>query len=943
MRKRYGLPFKGYMSSLPRHMVPDDYLAEGYNFDYAAKDGSFSVRYGSRMLTSAMLEQAGATIRPRRVVPFTSTSPTDGEETFGVLYGGSFGCFAVRSTGTAQNATPDDFVVGYEFGSGGCYPSQANMIPLLANGAYTRLRTAAERALLAEGSANCVEVGDWLYFPSYDAIPHRWNKKFVGAQSLGAGDFCKILPAGNVPPLSPPKIDSGTSWSTGDGPWEGGKYFYVSAVYEFEDGTYSQPFIPRPVTSDLSSGLGLVAIPGAAGTTHKSVSMTLYPTSNLVRKIHVLATPIADTPDELKILDLQVWFTVDHNLSVYSLSSPSGVTVTAYDFNLLPDPRIVRFDRTWMPPCKFMWTGDQRTWAGYNNGYRGGILISTEFGSTDDYASAGGVFEIGLSGTTVTLYGDPALGGTNDTISLTGLTMQQLCDKINSNTAGTTPDYRWTAQLVPGTDPNMSAEALLDNAGDNTSDSAAGKMRAFGNAFPAVLWLNDTVTGAAPINKRRVFYTEGGPGLGGMSGASWIAGNYRDVADQHGDFVAGGSTPNGQVCAYSRGIAVLRNTRDNRTGLDQDYYFTMINERRGCISADSFVQGDGWVGYLTEDGFVCCDGEREVIISGAVYNPATKVGDWATEIDNCKNAARAGTNNAMFRAMVSEGKLRVSFRGGSVADRVMVYDFSGSSAGTGLAEVLRPDGTPWGWSTPHRYEYDTTGVGIGPMAAVHRSDGTHIYAASDTTTTNGRVERIESASEGAVDWNATHNISCTTNTNPGTDTILSTAGTFLYVPQTAGISGTGTAVGAEVASVDSISELAMSAAATSAGTNTITFTGKRVVAKGYSKMETLDLSAKASVESATAIFLRGSPVGYASGLRMSVSRDSMRSTERYFSLADSETGLTGFSRKTFDLPLAIRSPAKYHEFGFDFDGHDEDLFPSFWGVEAEYEVLDSNR
>lgn len=955
--KRYGLPFKGYMSSVPRHMVPDGYAADGYNYDYVAKDGSFRIRGGSSTKVSAMLENALGTIQPRRIIPFTSESLSDGQETFGVLYGGDdYGCFAFHSTGTAANATPDARVVGDDY-SATQYPANFKMIPLLANGAYTRCVTAAERAVLADGSYNAVEVADQILCPSYNGIPHVWNKRFNASTTTGSENV-RIMPAGAIPPLIPPQIDS---WAGTSGPFNADQWFYVSLVYEYEDGSISQPFIPRPPIANIFDGVlsgfqrlygyGLVQVNGVNGLAatssqeRESVTMRIYRGGHGCKKVHVLASPQMPTPEECKITDLQVWFSVDAD----TIASTNGKPVTIRDFNLTPDPRLVRFDRIWMPPTRFAWVGDQRVWAGGSSGFRGGIIIAPAYNGTDETPLNTGATgeEIEITATTlVCRYGEGGGAATSYTYTFSSNTIQDLCDSINGLAFGNTS--RFVAQLVPGTDPTMPANQLLDNIGDNTGDGS-GRIACFSTAYPAVAWVKDSYRDQfTRAIRRRVYYTEGGPGLGGLSPHTWIAGNYRDVADSFGDFVAGGSTPAGQVCAYTRGVAVLRNTRDNRTGLDQDYYFTMINERRGCISPDSFIQGDGWVAYLTEDGLVACDGEREVIISKAVYNPKTKEGDWADEVDKCKNAMRDGTGTALFRAAVVDGKIYVSFRGGSKPDTVMVYDFTEGTAASGLAELLRPDGTEHGWSTPFRYEFDSTGVGIGAMGAVVRSDGTHIYAASDTTATNGRVEEIEQTSLYNYDAGAAHSYTCTTNTTPGTDTyITAVSGDFRRVAWGAEISGTPIFAGTTVSSVggvgDDPTQLTMSVGAAGAGDYTLTFTGRTILARLYCKTDMNDIARRKALKKIAPAYVRQYTYNYLEGFQLSVSRDAARATEDFILLVLSSTN---DSVTTYPItpPVRFQAPGKAHEIGFYNDGGDVDFVRMpVWGVEAEYELMDSNR
>lgn len=947
--KRYGLPFTGFMSSTPRHMVPDDHVADGYNFDYVAVDGSFKVRPGTATAVSALLETGLANVQPRRMFEFTSPSLSDGQATYGALYGGSYGCFAFRSTGTAGNASAANEVVGKDY-SATQYPSDFKVVPLLASGAYTRLLTAAERAVVASGSWNAIEVADRLYFPSYDGVPHWWNKRFNASTTAGSENV-RVFPAGNIPPLGPPQINSNivptaaASWTLGDGPWEGDKWFYVSQVFEYEDGSFSQPFIPRPISATLPQGLGLIHVPGVEGTHYSSVTMRLYRGPHGARRIHVLATPMAAEPDELQIGDMQVWFTVD---SDGGLANTNGKPATVADFNLTIDPKVVRFDRTFMVPSRFMWTGEGRAWAGNGNVFRGGIIMSPKLsgGSTTEEADETPLditdARCQITDTQLKLW---SLGALILTYTFGTNTMQDLCDTINA-----TGSVEWMAQLVPGTDPTAAATDLISTGSVDFGDGTAGIATSFSSSYPFVGWLAPrTVDFSA--TKRRVYFTEGGPGIGALSGSAWVAGNYREMPATIGSVMAGGNATFGQVIACQRGIAVIRNTRDTRSGLDEDYFTQVINERRGCISTDSFIQGDGWVAYLTEDGLMACDGQSEFCLSGAVYNAATRTGTWAYEIEQSKNSTLAGTDASYFRASVIEGVIYVTFRGNQDSqkpDYLMTYDFSQSASGSGLEELMRGvngERRPYGWSTPWKFDFSGTGVACGPIVGVRRSDGLHIYMASDTTATNGRIEEIGAGQpeNGPADMGATHTLSCTTNIASGTEAILTTTGSFARVVVGAAITGTGIPANTTVLSVDSLAELTMSNNATSAGTNTMTFTGKSVIAEAYCATDVFGTARRKAAKSFNPIYRKGAQIGYMNGLRAFASRDRMRASKRYIALADSDLQAT-YSMPNRSLPLALQSSSEAYEFGYDFDGSDPDIQqPQFWGVGVEYEILDSNR
>jgi hypothetical protein len=154
------------------------------------------------------------------------------------------------------------------------------------------------------------------------------------------------------------------------------------------------------------------------------------------------------------------------------------------------------------------------------------------------------------------------------------------------------------------------------------------------------------------------------------------------------------------VCG-SRGIYVIHNPRGGNSGLDADTTLRVLNANRGCISPYSIVKGDGWVGYLTKDGYVVTDGDSEIIISRDHWNVSSGEGDWAYELATSRTAADSDTDDHRFYAMVSGGKLFVTMRveSDSYPTRMFQYDFSPGLAASGLAEVTMGSSEAYGWSS----------------------------------------------------------------------------------------------------------------------------------------------------------------------------------------------------------------------------------------------------
>lgn len=288
-------------------------------------------------------------------------------------------------------------------------------------------------------------------------------------------------------------------------------------------------------------------------------------------------------------------------------------------------------------------------------------------------------------------------------------------------------------------------ESFVDTNADK------GSVFAFGNAWPVFLPFKKSYLDGLPTRKGDVAFTTGGPTDPPYAANSHVAGNRRSAPADAGINMGGAPLLNGCIAAFSRGIGRLANIRGGKTGEDADYRLEIFSWGRGCISPYSIIHGNGWVGYLTDQGFVVTDGTTERLISLDCYTPSRKEGFWAYEIGQCKNAAETDTAGYQFYAMNGDGFIAVSFRisnSFSVGSHVMVYNYSASVEASGLAQVLRPDGTPWGWSSVLGYNwrsYSAAGGKVGALGTVRKSTGTNLYSCDDTNdkTTCGLVQQIE--------------------------------------------------------------------------------------------------------------------------------------------------------------------------------------------------------
>lgn len=299
------------------------------------------------------------------------------------------------------------------------------------------------------------------------------------------------------------------------------------------------------------------------------------------------------------------------------------------------------------------------------------------------------------------------------------------------------------------------AVRFSDNTGDddiaNEATKQYGYERTFCNALPLVLYFSRAYAERETARKRDIIFTAGGPQDPAYAGNAYVAGNRRTAPADAGIGMGGAPLLDGAVTLYSRGVGRLRNIRGGKTGDDADYRNEIVSWGRGCCSPYSIVWGNGWVGYLSEVGFVVTDGQNERVISLDVYNPASKTGEWAYEIGKCRAAAESDGTDFQFYAHVADGKIWVSYRRTSSFDtpaHMLVYDFSGSIEGAGMAQVLRPDGTSWGWSTPLTYSWRShlaANGSAGAIGSVRKSDGIKIYTCDDVNdkTRCGLIQQIQ--------------------------------------------------------------------------------------------------------------------------------------------------------------------------------------------------------
>lgn len=724
IKRRYGLPYRGYTSSVWANACPPDMLwgAPGPQFGYRSVnlefdpvEGKFFRRFGTLNVGGLAGIIEGGTgrltaARARKMIGLTSFSIQDlaadtAYSTPCVLYTEESATVPKSALYLRSTIGSINYTLGLEF-SANHYPGtnaatfNIKCVPYYrtTDNSWGRLSTAATRAYALAGSRNMQEVGDYIYFGCLDSLPLKWNKRYNESTASGSQNL-RLMPTGNIPPLMMPTVATGTANATGV--WRSGDLFFISVAYQMADGSVTAPIIPREINTYLATGLGRISL-GASCDFITWSGIPIGPDGTvgrwLLRTPKYNSSPALGTPPDIRQLKTTAYIS---NNTQTTYTDPAG-----NDLGLVDRPDIIRFDRIWQPACRYLGNFDGRSIAGYTKINPAAVLLCPAQNVSDDTWSTT-VYEYAVTGTDVALtdlrlYKNNTL---NITITFGVTTIQNLVDRINA-TAGAD---RWVAQMVPGADGSVSLQGALgsiDITAGTTGDTA-DRVRAFSTSYPGLLFFGSTYRANFPTAKGRFFFTQGGPGVPSNLGDSWLAGNYRTGLASWGIFMGSAPLLDGCLLFFSKAVVLFRNIKSGKSGLDEDYHPDDLFTNLGCIAYDSIAHGDGWAGCLTARGYMVFDGTRGGVacISTDVWNPATQQGEWKYEIQQCRISVDLDNDAAHFHAKVIDGQLRVTYRSaaatqGGAPDAMLIYDFSPSASGSGLAQVLRPDGTPWGWSPP---------------------------------------------------------------------------------------------------------------------------------------------------------------------------------------------------------------------------------------------------
>jgi len=784
--RRYGLPLDGYTSSVPAHVCPPGKLwgaqpsaLRSYNLRYDPIEGKFFRRDGSLTVGGAggILEAGPASMRARQMLELHSPTLEDLGDSYPTH------CLLLsRESATAANNNaalylydtvgPQDYTLGMEFDATNHYPgtTAATMnikcIPYMrtTDGLWGRLNSAAKRQYALAGSRRMLEIGKHLYFGNLHSLPMRWNKRYNRLTSSGSQNL-QLAPTGGIVPMGAITL-TGVGVNA-NGIWTVNDTFYYSVVYEYADGSFSFPMMPRPINSELTTGLHRHVVAASVD--------TLVWTNIPIGPSDVVARWLCRTPKkstnaatggsaEPEIKDLRPFDRIPNN------TQTSYIDIYGNDLALSTRTDIVNFERQWPNPARHIWPFDGRIAMGYLNPHPAAILLCPNVNVDDDSASIlTNKYEFDVGATTadkLTLYKDNVTDAASKIDISSSKTIQQMVDLINATTVAGAGG-KWHAALVPGADGSAPASSLC---GTSTAGTPAGpadidvgdtskRVRSFAASYPGIAYFGTAYLTAAERKgpyKGRWRFSEGGPQLAGSNfGDMWPAGNIRTGLESWGMLMGGAPLLDGCIIFFSKAIVLFRNIKSGRSGLDEDYHPDDLFTNLGCIAWDSIAYGDGWAGCLTSQGYMVFDGrsgqQGRATISGDVWNPATGQGEWAYEIAQSEASVGVDNDASHFHAKVMGGKLYITYRSNSavndgVCDRTLVYDFSGSVAGSGLAQVLRPDGTPWGWSPPNVMQ-------VSVLGEVRKSAGIKRYGAIEANlgTTNGRIDQTEVSGAPAQD------------------------------------------------------------------------------------------------------------------------------------------------------------------------------------------------
>jgi hypothetical protein len=655
-----------------QHLAPPEAMAGGQNMlvdpiaGGAFKRSGFAIAGGdvvsgaTNHATNGILESGDPAWIPYRVRQFYSTALLDGQlngyPTYSALYGrvasspnwptidnGMFGTEYVRRPdanysllsefGSASYPT-DGGSGGGAFATSGIYYKVVPFWYESGEGGYNRGAHEFARRFVASGSWGTVDAGRWRYYPNLHGTPIMWDGG-CNDSSSDVVNSVRVRPTGPFGPLWPPVVATGTAsaartYTTADSdyPWLEGDTFFISVMFQFEDGSYSLPCVPRMPNTILTSGFGFVTVGAATqagGSKYKYKTLTysnipIGPPGTIARvllrsqKQNRVAATDAITVD---ISDLRILGVVRNNTqTTYS-------DTLADDDGLLEDTDVVRWDLTCPPRSRYLGTGDQRVIAGYTLPNPSAIQLAC-IGIAVDYdkntstietleapGAISGCYRITSAAVELINATGGAISGTLTIDFATYDTVQKVVDKINSTAVGS--NYgQWRAQVAPGADPNAGSSGLclsvISVANCEGAGSAALSTTGDGSSVPIGYKCYSAAAGMTDgtLVKTSNYYTSGSHGWTLDQACSVAAGStvvfYADCGDGACVTVAGSKgwirTFSG---AYPGMIYFKRSAMEgyNRPRKDR-IYFTISSP--GAAATGVSVAANSWGASNRRDG-----------------------------------------------------------------------------------------------------------------------------------------------------------------------------------------------------------------------------------------------------------------------------------------------------------------------------------------------------
>ena len=669
-----------------------------------------------------------------------------------------------------------------------------------------------QRELSAAGARNFIEVGKRIYLPNAQGTPLYWDK-YDNKDGDEGTENVHVFPWGNLMPLHTPRAKTTAAGGTGDNNWKDGDSFYVSVQFEYEDGSLSVPFIPRPAgsptaaTSDTAAGVTAAVTLAVAGTTYdtrnghvivgtiggtaffKSITWSDIPYGpdgvKYVRLLRSDKTNLASTSTPMAADPLTL-----HQIVKLPNGTVSYVDTGADDGTLVPDQRITdSLLSIWAPRCQYAIGADGRVVLGGDIQINPAciviapISVSNAVGSAADAnvvdTSAVGTVQcfVKCSTTTLTLRRveglTPSASIGDMTIALANVTLQEVVDAINATTvvqtggAVATHRARWGAQLVPGVDGALLASKLADTTGGNwfgddhqITGGGSGNFRCPFTTYPGILYFSQSYLATLKKDTQSILMSSASPTVPGGNANSFFSDkstNWKAPPSAKAGRLMGLAPLTGKggvVCVafYEKGWYVLRNTTAGGSGQDADYRLVSLDELDGCISHRAVGAGPGVVFGFSKQGLSLTDGDNKVLITRDLWDVKRQKGLFAQELVKAIAAAAAGTQDHYLAAKLLDSKLVITYRSDNTlayANRRVEYEFGEGADSLGLGGMLRQSDT--GRPAPYGWSAPILTQRVSVMGQWEDASGSHNFGCNEVAAGSTGDGRIDEIDTGITD------------------------------------------------------------------------------------------------------------------------------------------------------------------------------------------------